>query len=88
MLHQLVIIEINLFSHLYSDFIKLLSYSFMVIMSKSTQKCITDLPNEILVNNLLTFLSINDLMNLMNIGNAKLYHCCNAVIKKKPSSSK
>ena len=52
------------------------------------QKCIFDIPDEILEDNLLTLLSFNDLMNLMNIGNARLFHCCYAVIKNKPISCK
>jgi len=47
------------------------------------QKCIFDIPDEILEDNLFTLLSFGDLMNLMNIGNERLYRCCNSVIKKK-----
>jgi len=42
-----------------------------------------DIPDEILEDNLLTLLSFDDLMNLMNIGNVRLIRCCGAVIKKK-----
>ena len=73
---------------LYCDLIKLLSYTFMVIMSNSIQKCLFDIPDEILEDNLFTLLSFGDLMNLMNIGNARLYRCCNAVVKKTPIDSK
>ena len=52
------------------------------------QKCIFDIPDEILEDNLLTLLPFNDLMNLMNIGNVRLFRCCYAVIKKKPSCCK
>ena len=48
------------------------------------QKCIFDIPDEILEDNLLTLLSFNDLMNLMNIGNKRLYNCSTKIIKKKP----
>ena len=85
---QLLIIEINLFSHLYSDFIILLSYSFRVIMSSSIEKCVLDIPDEILEDKFLTLLPLNDLMNLMIIGKARLFHCGYAVIKKKFSSCK
>ena len=53
------------------------------------QKCIFDIPDEILEDNLFTLLSFGDLMNvgMMNIGNERLYRCCNAVIKKKHMSS-
>ena len=60
----------------------------MVIMSNSIQKCLFDIPDEILEDNLFTLLSFGDLMNLINIGNARLCRCSNAVIKKKPISSK
>ena len=48
------------------------------------QKCIFDIPDEILEDHLLTLLSFCDLMNLMNIGNERLYSCANRIIKKKP----
>ena len=48
------------------------------------QKCIFDIPDEILEDNLLTLLSFCDLMNLINIGNERLYNCANKIIKKKP----
>ena len=48
------------------------------------QKCIFDIPDEILEDNLLTLLSFRDLMNLMNIGNERLYNCAKRIIKKKP----
>ena len=51
------------------------------------QKCIFDIPDEILEDNLLTFLSFNDLMNLMNTGSERLYNCSNNVIKKKRLAS-
>ena len=60
----------------------------MVIMSNSIQKCIMDIPDEILESNLLTLLSFNDHINLLNIGNARLFRCCYAVIKKKPIGCK
>ena len=53
-------------------------------MSNSIQKNIMDMPDEILEDNLFTLLSLDDLMNLMNIGNARLYRCCLVVIKKLP----
>ena len=52
------------------------------------QKCIFDIPDEILEDNLFTLLSVDDLMNLMNIGNSRLFRCSYAVIKKKPSCCK
>ena len=60
----------------------------MVIMSNSIQKCLFDIPDEILEDNLFTFLSLSDLNNLMNIGNARLYRCCYAVIQKIPIDGK
>ena len=60
----------------------------VVIMSISRETCLLDIPDEILEDNLLTLLSFNDLMNMMNIGNARLFRCCCEVIKKKPSSCK
>ena len=39
----------------------------MVIMSISIPKCILDIPDEILEDSLLTLLSFNDIINLMNI---------------------
>ena len=60
----------------------------MVIMSNSIQKSIMDIPDEILEENLLTLLSFNDLRNWMKIDNARLFRCCHAVIKKKPSYCK
>ena len=60
----------------------------MVVMSISRETCLLDIPDEILEDNLLTLLSFNDLMNMMNIGNTRLFRCCYAVIKKKPSSCK
>ena len=48
------------------------------------QKCIFDIPDEILEDNLLTLLSFRDLMNLINIGNERLYNCAKRIIKKKP----
>ena len=56
----------------------------MVVMSNSIQKCIMDIPDEILEDKLFTLLSFDDYMNLMNIGNARLYRCCYVVIKKLP----
>ena len=58
----------------------------MAIMSDSIQKCILDIPDEILEDSLLTLLSFNDLISLMNIGNARLFHCCDTVIIKNPFS--
>jgi len=66
------------------DIGRLLSYSSMAIMSHSIQKCILDIPDEILEDNLFSLLSFDDLIRLMNIGNARLFHCCDAVIIKKP----
>ena len=56
----------------------------MTIMSNSIEKCILDIPDEILEDNLFTLLSFDDLIRLMNIGNARLFHCCDVVIIKKP----
>ena len=56
----------------------------MAIMSNSIQKCIFDIPDEILENNLFTLLSFNDLITLMKIGNARLFRSCDAVIRKNP----
>ena len=53
-------------------------------MSISILKGILDIPDDILEDNLLTLLSFRDLMNLRNIGNARLTRCCDVVIKKKP----
>ena len=53
-------------------------------MSISIPKGILDIPDEILEDNLLTLLSVKDLMNLRNFGNARLTRCCDVVIKKKP----
>ena len=50
------------------------------------QKCIFDIPDEILEDNLLMLLSFHDLMNLKNIGNKRLYNCSTKIIKKKPFS--
>jgi len=55
----------------------------VVIMSNSIQKCLLDIPDEILEDNLFTLLSFRDLLSLMNIGNARLFRCCIAVIKKR-----
>ena len=54
-------------------------------MAISIQKCLLNIPDEILEDNLLTLLSFNDLMKMMNIGNARIFRCCYAVIKKKPN---
>ena len=62
-------------------------YDNDIIMSKKYKSCrqnsILDVPDEILEDNLLTLLSLDDLMNLMIIGNVRLIGCCCAVIKKK-----
>ena len=55
----------------------------MAVMLNPIQKSILDIPDEILEDNLFTFLSFDDLLRLMNIGNARLFHCCDAVIIKK-----
>ena len=65
-------------------FIRLLSYGSMAIMSNSIQKCILAIPDELLEGNLFTLLLFNDLIRLMSIGNARLFHCCDAVILKNP----
>ena len=52
-------------------------------MSLYIQKGILDIPDEILEDNLLTLLSFEDLINLMNIRDSRLIRCCSAVIKKK-----
>ena len=53
-------------------------------IKQEEQKCILDIPDEILEDSLLTLLSFRDLMNVMNIGNERLYNCANKIIKKKP----
>ena len=55
----------------------------MAVMSNSIQKCIFDIPDEILEDNLFTLLSFSDLVSLMNIGNTRLLRCCDTVIIKK-----
>lgn len=55
-------------------------------MSTSIQKCILDLPDEILEGNVLILLSFNDLLSLKNLGNTRLENCTKNVIKKKPLS--
>ena len=40
-------------------------------MKPEEQKCLFDIPDEILEDNLLTLLTFRDLMNLMNIGNER-----------------
>ena len=56
--------------------------TYQVTMSSSIQKCILDLPDEILEGNLLILLSFNDLLSLKNLGNARLENCSKKVIKK------
>ena len=56
----------------------------MTVMTNPIQKSVLDIPDEILEDNLFTLLSFDDLIRLMNIGNARLFHCCDAVIIKKP----
>ena len=53
-------------------------------MKPEEQKCLFDIPDEILEDDLFTLLSFCDLMNLMSIGNERLYNCANKIIKKKP----
>ena len=53
-------------------------------MSNPKQKSILDIPDEILEDNLFTLLPFDDLIRLMNIGNARLFQCCDSVIIKKP----
>ena len=55
-------------------------------MSRSVQKCILDLPDEMLEGNLLILLSFNDLLRLKNPGNTRLENCSKTDIKKKPLS--
>ena len=52
-------------------------------MSNPKQKSILDIPDEILEDNLFTLLPFDDLIRLMNIGNARLFQCCDSVIIKK-----
>ena len=56
----------------------------MAVMLNPIQKSILDIPDEILEDNLFTLLPFDDLIRLMNIGNARLFHCCDVVIIKKP----
>ena len=45
-----------------------------------------DLPDEILEDYLLPYVSFDDLLNLMNVGNKRLKTCSKKVAKKKPFS--
>ena len=53
---------------------------------KLEQKDVLDLPDEIIEDKIMVFLSIQDLNNLIEVGNQRLENCSQRVIKKRPCS--
>lgn len=49
----------------------------------SQKKCLLDLPDE-MIEGIAAFLSYDDLSNLYQLGNRRLYECAKRMSKKKP----
>ena len=49
----------------------------------SQKKCLLDLPDE-MIEGIASFLSYDDLSNLYQLGNRRLYECAKRLSKKKP----
>ena len=62
------------------------AFIFLGTMQSMGQKDLLDLPNEVIQDNLMAFLSNQALYKLIGIGNRRLTYCCYRVINKRPYS--
>ena len=65
------------------------AFIFQVIMAKRIkleQKTLLDLPDEVIEDKIMKLLRVQDLYNLIAVGNERLKDCSHNVIKKRPVS--